>query len=214
MSSLVPVNRLDAAVLASFPELLALHQLAQAGFTLAPLRVLAEDAEEQFYRLNNLPAQLTALFAPLDLDDPDEDDLEELSPEAQKLIRAHFLLDEVVDLFYAGLDGLPDLLRVRRLNPEMGNIGVSSAGGRVATRGRPTLLALKEIWADDWSFDALWARLEAEHSVALSARPVLFTASGAEGGRGEEDERASRVVGRALRLLHDPASGITGVQFV
>ncbi len=176
--------------------------------TLAPLRILPEATEEQFYRLNNLPAQLSALFAGLDLVDPDEDDLEELAPEAQRLIRAHYLLDEVVDGFYAGLEGLPQSLRVRRLNTDD-----TVSTGRPVRRGRPALLALKELWAEDWAFEPLWARVVHTGSVALSARPLILGAAGYADAGDAESEHASAILSRPVRLLHDPDFGLTGVQF-
>jgi len=129
--SLVPLAE-SAADSAAHPELGALLQLAAAGFRVAPIRVVPAAAEETFYRLNNLPAQLSALFAGLDLTDPDEDDLEERAPAAARLVRSHFLLDEFVDLFYTGLAGLPTRLRVRRPHAPG-----AAATGRVVTRGRP-----------------------------------------------------------------------------
>lgn len=197
------------------PELGALRRLAESGFKVAPLRVVPDAAEETFYRLNNLPAQLSDLFRGLDLSDPDEDDLEERAPEAQRLIRAHFLLDEFVDLFYAGLSGLPAQLRVRRLAAAEAE-GASGAppAGRVVIRGRPTLLALKETWADDWSFSALRARTALEGGVALAAQPVLL-APPAQDDAGDADARAaSALLGRSVRLRHDPALGLTGVAFL
>lgn len=200
------------------PELGALWRLAEAGFKVAPLRVVPDAAEETFYRLNNLPARLSDLFRGLDLSDPDEDDLEERAPEAQRLVRAHFLLDEFVDLFYAGLSGLPAQLRVRRLAaPE---VSATSSGtgapfaGRVVTRGRPALLALKETWADDWSFSALRARTALQGSVALAAQPVLLAPPAQDDTGNAEAARASALLGRRVRLRHDPELGLTGVAFL
>ena len=198
-----------AAAADAAPELEALARLAAAGVRLAPLRVVPAAAEETFYRLNNLPAQLSALFADLELSDPDEDDLEERAPEAQALLRQHFLLDEFVDLFYAGLAGLPTRLRVRRLNGP----GVD-AEGRVVTRGRPALLALKDTWTDDWSFEALWARASSTGSVALAARPVLLAPPSQTDAGDAEAGRASQLLGQRVRLWHDPALGATGVRFL
>lgn len=191
-------------------ELGALHRLARAGVRVAPSRVVPADAEETFYRLNNLPAQLRGLFADLDLTDPDEDDFEERAPEAQRLLHAHFLLDEFVDLFYAALEGLPARLRVRRSD----DLGAAEAAGRAVNRGRPALLALKETWTDDWSFEALWARVRASGSVALAARPLLITAAERGDAGDAEAARASALLGRSVRLLHDPEHGVTGVRFV
>ncbi len=184
------------------PELSALQRLDDAGLTLAPLRVVPAEVEETFYRTNNLPKQLNDLFRGLDLSNPDEDDIEELAPEAQGLLKAHFLLDEVVDLFYEGLSALPSKVRVRRPGSE----------GCTATRGRPALIALKNTWVEDWSFDALMTRLEKNHSVALQARPVLVGASGLE-PTSDLSERAAEVLGRDVTVLTEPDTGITGVRF-
>ena len=208
----------DVAAAATSPELAALAQLAAAGVRLAPLRVVPSTAEETFYRLNNLPAQLSALFTGLDLSDPDEDDLEELAPDAQALLRQHFLLDEFVDLFYAGLADLPARLRVRRPNPSeaesTGAGGRAAEEGRVVTKGRPALLALKDIWADDWSFDALWARTTREGTVALSARPVILAPPSQTDAGDAEAGHASQLLQQRVRVLHDPALGVTGVRFL
>ena len=203
---------------APHPELGALRRLEEAGFKVAPLRVVPDAAEETFYRLNNLPAQLSDLFRGLDLTDPDEDDLEERAPEAQRLIRDHFLLDEFVDLFYAGLDGLPAQLRVRRLAASEASATSSGAGapptGRVVIRGRPALLAVKETWADDWSLPALLARTALEGSVALTAQPVLLAPPAQDDAGDAETARASALLGRRVRLRHDPELGLTGVAFL
>ncbi len=206
--SLVPITDIVSAENAS-PELEALAQLAASGVRLAPLRVVPAAAEETFYRLNNLPAQLSALFSGLDLRDPDEDDLEERAPTAQALLRQHFLLDEFVDLFYDGLSGLPPRVRLRRPNV----LGIQEAG-RVATKGRPALLALKDMWVDDWSFDALWARAVGKGTVALTERPVLLAPPTQDDAGDAEAGRASQLLGQRVRLLHDPTLGVTGVRFL
>ncbi len=198
-------------------ELSALRTLASAGFQVSPLGVVPADAEETFYRLNNLPSQLGALFSDLDLTDPDEDDLEERAPDAQRLVRAHFLLDEFVDLFYAGLGALPARVRVRRpypRRPGTSNPSVKPPAGRVVTRGRPALLALKETWADDWSFGALQSRTALTQSVALGARPVLLTPATEENVSDAETVRAEKLLNACVQLLSDPALGLTGVRFL
>lgn len=205
-------------------ELGALRRLAAAGFQVAPLRVVPDAAEETFYRLNNLPAQLSALFSGLDLGDPDEDGLEERAPAAERLVRAHFLLDEFVDVFYAGLAGLPAQLRVRRCYPPrpyppgLYKPSPHRAGGvrtgRVVSRGRPALLALKETWADDWSFGALWARAATQGNVALAAQPVLLTPAAQESVEDAETARAEALLGARVQLLADLTLGLTGVRFL
>ena len=187
------------------PELSALQRLEDAGLTLAPLRVVPAEVEETFYRTNNLPAQLSALFRGLDLSNPDEDDIEELAPEAQALLKAHFLLDGAIDLFYEGLSPLPSRVRVRRSG------ATDEESGLTATRGRPALIALKNIWVADWSFEALMTRLEKSHSVALQARPVLVGAEGLE-PTPDLSERAAEVLGQQVSVLSEPDMGITGVR--
>lgn len=194
------------------PELTALARLNAAGLAIAPLRVVTPTAEDAFYRLNNLPPQLLACFAGLDLSDPDEDDLEERAPKAQALLKTHYLLDEFVDSFYASLAGLPERVRVRRaLEP-----GTAPAGERLpglgALRGRPALLALKDLWVKDWSFEALLARTAQTGSVALSARSVIVSAPDAEPGGGALTARAAEVLGGPVALWQEPTGGITGVQ--
>lgn len=145
------------------PEIAALLALAAAGLPVATVVVVPAEAEERFYRLNNLPERLSGLFAGVDLRDPDEDDLEELAPEAQALLRGHFLLDEVVDAFYEATASLPARLAVRRPDADGVRVG----------RGRPALLALKRAWADEWTVEALDARLRGDGGLAPTARPVL-----------------------------------------
>ena len=166
------------------PELQALQRLRDS-LDIAPLLIVPAAAEEHFYRLNNLAGQLEALFEDVDLSDPDEDDLEELAPEAQSLFKRHFLLDEFIDLFYAGLRVLPSRVSVRR----------DGEAGQSALRGRPALIALKNVWAAAWTFEALTARLPAP-TLALNARPVIISPVG-ETASAEVTERVQAVIGRA-----------------
>lgn len=146
-------------------EIGALYTLHRAGYAVAPILVVPAAVEERFYRLNNLPEQLNSLFAGINLSDPDEDDIEELAPEAMQLFQQHYLLDEFIDAFYEALGPLAPTLKVRR----------AGAAGQPSAKGRPTLLALKALWAADWSFEALMARLAHTRSIALEARPVLIS---------------------------------------
>ncbi|MEJ2665717.1 MAG: hypothetical protein P8Z81_01230 [Deinococcales bacterium] len=165
-------------------ELATLLELARAGLPVAPVVVVPAAVEERFYRFNNLPDRLIAAFADVDPEDPDEDDVEEAVPVAQALIRQHYLLDEVIDAFYAATRNLPPELRIRR--PEH--------DGETAARGRPALLALKHAYQRDWSFEAVWARLQARDAIALEARPVLV--------HGAEDRAAPQpLLARVASLL-------------
>jgi hypothetical protein len=148
-------------------ELTGLLRLHDAGIPVAATVVVPPEAEERFYRLNNLPRRLLEVFAGVDPADPDEDDLEERAPEATALLARHFLLDELIDAFYDRIADLPARLRIRR----------PGGAGLEATRGRPALLAVKEVWAADWSFEALVDRLVRDRTFALEARPVLVHAA-------------------------------------
>ena len=168
------------------PEIAALRRLRDAGLAVADVAVVPARVEERFYRLNNLPERLLEVFAGVDPADPDEDDLEELAPDAQALLERHFLLDELIDAFYERIADLPSRLHVRR----------PGRAGRRATRGRPALLAMKLLWADDWSFDALAARVPRDATFALEARDVLV--------HGEDEPAPPELAGRVTEILGAP----------
>jgi hypothetical protein len=89
----------------------------------------------------------------------------------------------VVDAFYDALVGLPSRLVVRR----------PGADGRQAGRGRPALLALKRVWADDWSVAALARRAGAGGGWLPAPRPVLVHAADLR-----PDATLAAAAGRAL----------------
>lgn len=148
-------------------ELDRLAELHREGLAVAPIMLVPAEAQENFYRYGNLVQQLSELFLGVDPADPDEDDLEERAPQAMALITGSYLLDEVIDRFYDTVNLLPRSRRVRRPGEE----------GLLASGNRASLLALKRIWASDWSFASLVSRLEAERSFRLEAAPVLVHAS-------------------------------------
>ena len=182
-------------------ELTFLSQLAQSGFRTAPIVVVPAALEEHFYRLNNLPAQLAVIFKNLDLADPDEDDIEDMAPQARALLKKHYLLDEVIDVFYREIEALPRKVQVRRM----------AADGYTATRGRPALMKLKQLWTDDWSFDAVLDRLDAKQTFGLEARPILLHAAGDEAASSERNQKASDVLSRNVILWEHPEFGVTRV---
>lgn len=181
------------------PELEQLLSLHQAGFALAPLRVVPAAAEESFYRLNNLPERLRELFAAVDASNPDEDEVEEVAPAARELIMAHYLLDEFIDLFYQALEPLPAKLHLRR----------AGAPGLWVLKGRPALVALKELWAADWQFEAVMARLERRASVALEARPVLLGPAEEEAADQELAARVRAFLGSRVPVFTQADGAIT-----
>ncbi len=144
-------------------ELTELARLQGTGLAVAPVMVVPALEEELFYRHANLVPQLTQVFRDVDPTDPDEEDLEDLAPEAMRLIRESYLLDEVIDRFYDSLADMPVALRVRRPGDP----------GLTAGRGRPALLALKRVWAAEWQPERMLARVATLGSFALEARPVL-----------------------------------------
>ena len=183
-------------------ELAALQAAREAGLPLAPIVVVPAELEEGFYRWNTLPERIMELFAHVDPDDPDEDDLEELAPAAQALVERHYLLDEVVDAFYDRIEGLPGRVRVRR----------SGEAGVAVLRGRPALLAVKRLWASDWSLDALAERLERTASFGLEARAVLVHGEDRPASARLQND-LSAVLGAPLRTWMDHDERITRLSF-
>ena len=168
----------------------ALKTLHLNGVPVAPVLVVPAGAEERFYRLNNLAPQLAALFHGVDPADPDEDDLEEFAPAALALFKTHFLLDEFIDLFYDVLTALPGSLQVRR----PGQAGLKSV------RGRPALVALKDTWAADWSFEALAERLGRTRALVPEPRPVLFSPAPERPAPQEQTERVRELLQRPVQV--------------
>ncbi len=151
--------------------------LRAASAPLAPRVWVPASVEAAFYRLNQLPPRLDALFAGVAGPDPDEDDVEDLAPEARALIAEHALMDLFVEAFYEALAPLPARVRVRRLG----------AAGRVAPRGRPALLALRAAWADDFGDEAILRRLRAGGALTPPPRPTVVHADDVLRGDGFVD---------------------------
>jgi hypothetical protein len=152
---------------------------------LAPRVWIPAEAEEAFYRLNHLPPRLRELFAPIASRDPDEDDVEEVAPQAREMLARHALLDTWVDAFYDALAPLAGRVRVRR----------PGTPGRTAAKGRPALLALRAVWAEAWTDAAVTERLRATGSVALTAAPVLIHDADDAPAAPELSARVARILG-------------------
>jgi hypothetical protein len=148
-------------------ELTHLQRAEAAGVAVAPMVVVPEHVEGDFYRWNNLPARLLDLFAALHPTDPDDEELEELVPTAQTWVMEHALLDGVIDNFYEACAELPARLQVRR----------PGEGGVVALRGRPALIAVKRCWAADWTLAAVLSRAQRGVGWLPEPRPVLLHSS-------------------------------------
>ncbi|CAN5684655.1 hypothetical protein BH23DEI1_BH23DEI1_13900 [soil metagenome] len=172
---------------------------AQRGDVQAtPMVVVPTGVEAAFYQLNNLPERLRRVFDGVDLNDPDEDDLEELAPEAEALVRAHVLESEVIERLYELMAPLAERLVLRR----------SGGAGVEVQRGRPALLAMKRLWSDDWRAEALDRRLRGGLGLAPAAAPLalhdadLAPVSDAAASFGGEVERAWRDrAGRLARVV-------------
>ena len=198
----VSLPALDVAERDACPELADLEALRAAGVRVAELIVVPAAAEERFYRLNNLPQRLRAAFAQVDSGDPDEDDVEDAFPAARTLVAESYLLDEFIDAFYDATAPLPDDLRVRRPGGE----------GELARRGRPSLLAYKHLLQDDWSFEAVWRRLERARSIGLEARPVVLHDAGEADADARLSSEAVDVLGAPVMLRVDRLGAVTRVR--
>ncbi len=132
--------------------------------------VFTARAEEQFYLTNNLPEQLGALFAGINPRRLDEDLLELQSKKAVKLLLDSYLLEDFIAQSYlamknAKLEGGQMILR----RPE-------SKLTEPASERRGALIALKRVWSNDWTFDALVKRLDAKGKVGIDARATYIFA--------------------------------------
>lgn len=198
----VPLRALASAERNACPELADLEALRAAGVRVTELIVIPAAAEERFYRLNNLPRRLHAVFDGVDVEDPDEDDVEDAFPAARTLVAESYLLDEFIDAFYDATAPLPVDLRVRR----------PSGDGELAGRGRPSLLAYKHLLQDDWSFDAVWHRLQRAHSIGLEARPVVFHDADEKAADAKLSSEAAALVGAPVALQMDGTGAVTRVR--
>jgi len=171
-------------------ELEKLGRLHAAGLAVAPIMVMQASSQEDFYRYGNLVRQLSELFRGVDPADPDEDDLDEIAPAAMALVTGSYLLDEVIDEFYETVRLLPPERRVRR----PGSAGLTARGDR------GSLLAVKRIWADDWSFEALRTRLASTRSFVLEAQSVLLHAADEPSSDPALLGRVSEVLGERCRV--------------
>jgi hypothetical protein len=183
-------------------EIQQLKRLADTGIKVAPLLVVPASLEEYFYRFNNLPTQLSTVFAKVNLKNPDEDDVEDAVPQAQALFKRHYLLDEVIDMFYEGLTFLPERVTVRRAGQD----------GKTVLKGRPALMALKEVWMDDWSFETVLERIERTRTIGLEARPTLLCAE----STGQADlnllNQVKNVLGQDVEVEVSGLLGITQIK--
>lgn len=179
------------------------RRLGRHADLLPAVFVVPSGFEEAFYRQNNLPAQLSALFAPVHPARIDEDLLEPLCQRATALILGSALLDDSVQGFYRAL-------RSAELN--VGAVHLRRPGQRHSQQaqarapGAEVLFALKRLWADDWTFGAVLGRLDTAGSVALEAEAVLVI----RGDAGHLDpELAARLqVARAWVNAH----GLVGLE--
>ncbi len=180
-------------------ELTTVARLLELDFAWHGL-ALPASFEASFYRLNNLPHQLRALYRGLDFSDPDEDIVEEAEPAAVSLVAQSYLLDENVDLLYDSLTWSSPTI-VRRPGVERGR--------EVAGR-RGALLAVKHVYQDDWTVDAVMARLALYGELGLEARPVLIT-PGPERPDPDLTGRASLALGQPVAVFVGPSGALTRV---
>ncbi len=167
---------LTLAEAARFPDLQVgaeTHRLAAHPDRVPSAMLILAPFEEAFYRTANLPEQLSRLLAPINPARLDEDLLETLSERAQTLVRTSSLLDDAVQVFYRALGNAGLTLgEVHARRP-----GEREAEAAVVTPpGTGALHAVKRLWARDWTFEALLARLDDTGGIGLEARPLLLLA--------------------------------------
>lgn len=178
------------------------HRLAAHAGRLSAGMVVPASYEEAFYRGNNLPEQLRRLFSALNPARLDEDLLETLAPRAAELIRTSALSDDAVQLFYRALGNA----RLTEGGLHLRRPGERSTETVQVTRpGTAALHALKRLWAQDWTFEAVLTRLDGHGSVGLEARPVLLFA----GEPGRPDPALAAGLGVKTALVN--GQGLVGL---
>jgi hypothetical protein len=158
----------------------------------APGFVWLTHCEEQFYLSNNLPEQLRDVFKAFNPRRLDEDALEVACERAQKLVRESYVLEDFVAQSYTALKnvGIEGSLHVRREFSSPLETGQDRRGA---------LLALKRVWAQDWSFDAVLARLDASGQIGVDARPSLIFAGPGGAIDSERSGQVSKLLGRKVQ---------------
>jgi hypothetical protein len=132
--------------------------------------VFTARAEEQFYLTNNLPEQLSKIFAGINPRRLDEDLLELQSKKAVKLVLDSYLLEDFIAQSY---------LAIKNAKLEGGQMILRRPESKLlegANDKRGALIALKRIWSHDWAFDALVKRLDAKGKVGIDARATYILA--------------------------------------
>lgn len=179
-------------------------QLAPYVAEIPAAMLIAADYEENFYRFGNLPEQLGRLFVPINPQRIDEDQLEDLCEQAQHLLRTSYLTDDAVQIFYralgnAGLSsGMVHLRRPDALYAET---------AQVTPPGTAALHALKRLWAQDWTFEAVLERLDTHGNVGLEARPTLVFA----GPAGQPDPALAERLSLGHKKALSNALGLVGI---
>ena len=188
------------------------RQLGQHADLVPAAFVIPPGFEEGFYRHNNLPFQLSAVFAPIRPQRIDEDALEPLCLRATALILGSALLDDQVQQFYRALHNAG--LESGKVHLRRPGVHVLAAPGQPAqletaharAPGTEALHALKRLWALDWQFASVLARLDTAGSVALEARPVLVL----RGEAGQPDAQMAATLDAATAWVN--AHGLVGLE--
>lgn len=168
------------------------HRLAAAG---VEGMLVPASFEERFYRNVNLPEQLGRLFAGVNPYRVDEDAIEGLCTQAQSLVRGSVLLDDAVQLFYRALGNAG--LSQGEMHARRPSTMHAEHALRVIPPGTAALHALKRLWAHDWAFEHVLARLDDTGSVGLEARPTLLLA----GPAGAPDPAKAAALGVQTALV-------------
>ena len=115
------------------------------------------------------------------------------------LSKADYFLDEIIDMLYTTLQPMPEQVVLRR----------SGQNGIQTLKGRPSLMALKDIWAKSWEFEVLLKRLEKTAQIAIKERPVIIQDAHAKPAR-SLSHQASQILGQDV-LVEATPQGITRI---
>ncbi len=159
--------------------------------------------EEAYYLNFNLPEQLRRLFSGINPARIDEDALEGLCGQAQQLVRTSVLMDDAVQLFYRALGNAG--LNTGTVHARRPGTRHAEEAQRVIPPGTAALHAVKRLWARDWSFEQVLARLDDTGGIGIEARPTLLLA----GPPGQPDAALAREYGVRTALVNP--TGLVGL---
>ncbi len=149
------------------------QRLARHPDRLSAGLVLLSSFEEDFYRTNGLPHQLSQCFARHRKAVFDERAFFMACAEAQQLLHHCYFLDDTLSALYLALRrlGLRGPVHLRRPGQTF------AVSCQLGSPGWELPVAIKQLWDLDWTPESVEARMEESGGeIALEARPVLVLA--------------------------------------